>query len=62
MKNELSELIKRPVDLMTHSSVDKNPNPITRSEILRTARIIYETKPTGSRLYAGRAADQPQRL
>ena len=38
---ELSALAHRRVDLHTRASVERNPNPVVREEILRTARVMY---------------------
>ena len=38
---ELSELFGRPVDVLTHSSVERSPNYIRRKEILDSAEVIY---------------------
>ena len=38
---ELSELSGRPVDVLTHSSVERSPNYIRRKEVLDSAEVIY---------------------
>ncbi len=38
---ELSELFGRPVDVLTHSSVERSLNYIRRKEILDSAEVIY---------------------
>ena len=41
MEDELSRLLGREVDLISVRAVEENPNPITRREILDSARQIY---------------------
>ena len=41
MEDELSRLLGREVDLISLRAVEENPNPITRREILDSARQIY---------------------
>lgn len=41
MEDELSRLLGREVDLISMQAVEENPNPITRREILDSARQIY---------------------
>lgn len=41
MQMELSELLGRPVDLVSRRAVEWSPNPIRRAAILRTARTVY---------------------
>ncbi len=41
MEEELSHLFGREVDLISVRAVEENPNPITRREILDSARQIY---------------------
>ncbi len=41
MQNELSELLERPVDLVTRRTVERSHNPIRKREILSTARTVY---------------------
>ena len=41
MEEELSRLLGREVDLISIRAVEENPNPITRREILGSARQIY---------------------
>ena len=41
MADELSELFGRPVDVLTHSSVERSPNYIRRKEILDSAEVVY---------------------
>ena len=41
MAAELSALFGRPVDVLTHSSVERSPNYIRRKEILDSAEVIY---------------------
>lgn len=42
MKEELERLLSRPVDLLTRRSVERHGNTLRKSEILQTARIVYE--------------------
>jgi predicted nucleotidyltransferase len=41
MEDELSRLLGREVDLISIRAIEENPNPITRREILDSARQIY---------------------
>jgi predicted nucleotidyltransferase len=41
MEDELSHLFSREVDLISVRAIEENPNPITRREILDSARQIY---------------------
>ena len=41
MEEELSHLFGREVDLISVRAIEENPNPITRREILDSARQIY---------------------
>jgi uncharacterized protein len=41
VKDELSALIGRPVDLLTRRSVERSRNPLRRKRILETAQRIY---------------------
>ena len=41
MEDELTRLLGREVDLISIRAVEENPNPITRREILDSARQIY---------------------
>ncbi len=41
MREELSRLFGRPVDLLVRSAVERSPNWIRRREILATAEPIY---------------------
>jgi len=41
MEDELTRLLGREVDLISVRAVEENPNPITRREILDSARQIY---------------------
>jgi predicted nucleotidyltransferase len=43
MEEELSRLFGRDVDLVNLRAVEENPNPISRREILNSARQIYAT-------------------
>jgi predicted nucleotidyltransferase len=41
MQDELSSLLKRPVDLVSRLAVEKSPNHIRRQAILESAKVIY---------------------
>ena len=41
MQRELSELLGRPVDLVSRRAIERSANPIRRREILGTARNVY---------------------
>jgi predicted nucleotidyltransferase len=41
MEEELSHLFGREVDLVSVRAVEENPNPISRQQILDSARQIY---------------------
>ena len=41
MEHELSQILHRPVDLVTRLAVDESPNRNRREEILRTAKLVY---------------------
>ncbi len=41
MEEELSRILGREVDLINVRAIEENPNPITRREILDSARQIY---------------------
>lgn len=41
MEEELSSLLGREVDLINVCAIEENPNPISRQEILSSARQIY---------------------
>lgn len=41
MEQELSELVRREVDVLTRHAVEESPNWIRRREILGTAQTIY---------------------
>ncbi len=44
MRDELSELFGRPVDLLVRSAVESSPNWIRRNEILSTAEPLYAAR------------------
>jgi predicted nucleotidyltransferase len=44
MQAELSDLLGRPVDLVSRRAIDRSPNPIRRREILSTARTVYAAR------------------
>jgi len=44
MQTELSELLGRPVDLVSRRAIERSPNPIRKREILSTARIVYAAR------------------
>jgi uncharacterized protein len=41
MRDELREITKRNIDLLTRNAIERSRNPIRRQEILETARVIY---------------------
>jgi predicted nucleotidyltransferase len=41
MQDELSEVVGRPVDLLTRSAVEKSRNPIRRRAILESAQVLH---------------------
>jgi len=41
MQQELSEILERPVDLVTRRAVERSDNWIRKREILSTARTVY---------------------
>lgn len=41
MQTELSELLARPVDLVSRRAMERSPNPIRKREILGSARTVY---------------------
>lgn len=41
MEDELSALLKRPVDLMSKRAIEKSPNYLRRQQILDSAQVIY---------------------
>ena len=41
MENELSQLLKREVDLVEREAVERSPNYIRRKNILQSAQVIY---------------------
>ncbi len=47
MKQELKELFGRDVDLVTRRALEQSRNPILRSEILNTAKVIYSKRRAG---------------
>jgi len=42
MERELGGLLRRPVDLVTRSSVEQAENPVRREAILASLRTIYD--------------------
>jgi len=42
LRKDLERMFGRQVDLITRSSVEKQPNAIRRREILNTAKVLYE--------------------
>ena len=40
--DELSAIFGRPVDLLTHASVERSMNHVRRSSILDSADVVYE--------------------
>jgi hypothetical protein len=49
MEAELSELVGREVDLVEKRVIEKSQNPIRKTEILSSARVIYSQ----GKLYSG---------
>ena len=43
MREELSQLLERKVDILTKKSVELNHNWLRRHEILKAARVIYDS-------------------
>lgn len=41
LREELSGILGRPVDVVTRKSVELSPNPWKRHEILGSARVVY---------------------
>lgn len=41
MQSELSELVGRPVDLVSRRAIENSRNPLRKQEILSTARRVY---------------------
>lgn len=41
MQDELSEILGRPVDLVSRRAIEASHNPIRRKAILETAKVIY---------------------
>jgi predicted nucleotidyltransferase len=41
MRDELVEMLGRPVDVVTRSAVERSRNPYRRHRILTTARTVY---------------------
>lgn len=41
MENELSQLLKREVDLVEREAVERSPNYIRRKNILQSAQVVY---------------------
>jgi hypothetical protein len=41
MQTELSELLGRPVDLVSRRAIERSSNPLRKREILGAARSIY---------------------
>ena len=44
MASELSELLGRPVDVLTRFAIERSPNYIRRKEILESAEVIYAAR------------------
>lgn len=42
MKDELEEMLGYPIDLVTKRSVENSRNSLRKSEILKTAKVIYD--------------------
>ncbi|MCT7952202.1 hypothetical protein NG798_20600 [Ancylothrix sp. C2] len=45
MQQELDDIFGRKVDLIVREAIESSPNGIRRSEILKTARVIYAHYP-----------------
>ena len=43
MQDELSEIVGRPVDLVTRPAIEASRNPLRRKLILDSAEVIYAT-------------------
>lgn len=41
MEIELEQILKRKVDLLSRSAIERSPNPLRRQEILATAVSVY---------------------
>ena len=41
LQAELSEILGRPVDLVSRRAIDRSANPIRKREILNSARTVY---------------------
>lgn len=41
MKEELAEILGRPVDLVTRTAVERSRNPIRRDAILSSSEVVY---------------------
>lgn len=48
MKQELKELFGRDVDLVTRRALEQSRNPLLRSEILDTAKVLYSEHEHGN--------------
>lgn len=44
MQMELSELLGRPVDLVSLRAIERSANPIRKREILTSARTVYAAR------------------
>ena len=44
MQTELSELLGRPVDLVSRRAIEGSANPIRKREILTNARTVYAAR------------------
>ncbi len=44
MTSELSDLLGRPVDVLTRSAVERSLNPIRREMILGSAEVVYAAR------------------
>jgi predicted nucleotidyltransferase len=44
MQDELSSLLKRPVDLLTRRAVERSQNWIRRKAILESAEVVYAAR------------------
>jgi predicted nucleotidyltransferase len=41
MRDEMAEILRRPVDLFSRAGVERSKNPFRRRSILSTAQVVY---------------------
>lgn len=46
MRDELADLLGRPVDLVERRAIERSANPLRRRAILNSARSVYEARPS----------------